>query len=96
MWDEGATHSLDFRRIEAPTVTGVFREWSAGNGTITQLSENRTPSMAPKRHHRCNLCGKDCETGAALKDHVERRHPKKDVRWWVVVEDPAKDLKFSR
>ncbi|WP_191967136.1 MULTISPECIES: hypothetical protein [Haloferax] len=48
------------------------------------------------RHHRCNLCGKDFDAGDQLKDHVKRRHPKDDVRWWVVVEDPTKDLKFSR
>ena len=53
--------------------------------------------MSPKRrHHRCNLCGHDFDTGEQLREHVERRHPKKDVRWWVVVEDPAKDLRFSR
>lgn len=51
--------------------------------------------MAPKRHHRCNLCGRDFDTESALNDHVERRHPKEDVHWWVVVEDPARDLRFS-
>ncbi|WP_410766935.1 hypothetical protein [Haloferax sp. DFSO60] len=49
-----------------------------------------------KRHHRCNLCGKDFDTGDQLNRHVEMRHPKDDVRWWVVVEDPARDLKFAR
>lgn len=39
------------------------------------------------RHHRCNICGRDFEDdGEALKEHVERRHPKEDVRWWVVAE----------
>lgn len=52
--------------------------------------------MAPKRHHRCNLCGKDFETGAELETHVERRHPKADLHWWVVVEDPEKGLQFER
>jgi len=41
----------------------------------------------PKRHHRCNRCGRDFDSGAALEDHVERRHPKGSVRWWVVVEE---------
>lgn len=48
------------------------------------------------RHHRCNLCGRDFDTGDQLREHVEKRHPKEEVRWWVVAEDPAKDLKFSR
>ncbi|RDZ52254.1 hypothetical protein C5C07_10720 [Haloferax sp. Atlit-4N] len=48
------------------------------------------------RHHRCNRCGRDFDSGERLDEHVERRHPKEDVRWWVVVEDPAKDRKFSR
>jgi hypothetical protein len=52
--------------------------------------------MPRKRRHRCNLCGKDFETGDALEDHVERRHPERDVRWWVVAEDPARELQFSR
>lgn len=51
--------------------------------------------MAPKRHHRCNLCGRDFDAEAALKEHVERRHPKADIHWWVVAEDPGRDLKFS-
>lgn len=52
--------------------------------------------MVSKRHHRCNLCGKDFETGQGLRDHVERRHPKADVHWWVVAEDPARDLRFEQ
>jgi len=52
--------------------------------------------MTSKRHHRCNLCGKDFETGEELDDHVERRHPKTDVHWWVVAEEPGRDLRFSR
>ena len=51
--------------------------------------------MPRDRHHRCNLCGKDFPTGDALEEHVERRHPKADVHWWVVAEDPARDLRFS-
>ncbi len=47
-------------------------------------------------HHRCNLCGRNFEIGETLRTHVERRHPKRDVRWWVVAENPEKDLKFSR
>lgn len=46
-------------------------------------------------HHRCNLCGKDFETGSDLEDHVERRHPKEDVRWWMVAERPNEELQFS-
>lgn len=45
--------------------------------------------MPHKKHHRCNVCGTDFEDGGELRDHVERRHPKRDVRWWVVVEDPG-------
>ncbi|USZ72222.1 hypothetical protein [Natronosalvus halobius] len=53
--------------------------------------------MSPKHHHhRCNLCGDDFDTGEQLREHVERRHPKRDVHWWVVAEDPAKELRFSR
>ncbi|SEH18122.1 hypothetical protein SAMN04487967_3654 [Natronorubrum sediminis] len=53
--------------------------------------------MSPQnRHHRCNLCGSDFDTGEQLCEHVERRHPKKDVHWWVVAEDPAKELRYSR
>ena len=53
--------------------------------------------MSPKHHHhRCNLCGDDFDTGDRLREHVERRHPKEDVHWWVVAEDPAKELRFSR
>lgn len=51
--------------------------------------------MPPKHHHRCNLCGKDFDTEADLNEHVDRRHPKADVHWWVVAEDHAKDLRFS-
>lgn len=50
--------------------------------------------MPHKKHHRCNLCGKDFEGGDQLEEHVERRHPKKDVHWWVVAEDP-RDLSFE-
>jgi hypothetical protein len=52
--------------------------------------------MARKRHHRCNLCGKDFESGDRLRDHVDRRHPKRDLHWWVVVEDPGRDLQFDQ
>jgi hypothetical protein len=52
--------------------------------------------IARKRHHRCNLCGKDFESGDRLRDHVDRRHPKRDLHWWVVVEDPERDLQFDR
>ncbi|WP_435359497.1 hypothetical protein [Haloarchaeobius sp. DFWS5] len=47
------------------------------------------------RHNRCNLCGRDFDDGGSLKDHVKKRHPKVDVRWWMVAEDPAKDLQFE-
>jgi len=52
--------------------------------------------MPSKRHHRCNLCGKDFETGEALEEHIERRHPKEDLHWWVVAEEPDRTLKFER
>jgi hypothetical protein len=52
--------------------------------------------MPSKRHHRHTLCGKDFQTGGELEDHVERRHPKADVHWWVVAEAPARDLAFER
>lgn len=52
--------------------------------------------MPSNRHHRRNLCGRDFETGEQLEDHVERRHPKTDVHWWVVAENPGTDLKFDR
>lgn len=52
--------------------------------------------MASNRHHRGNLCERDFETGEQLEPHVERRHPKADVRWWVVAENPEKDLQFTR
>lgn len=45
--------------------------------------------MPREKRHRFNLCGTDFETQADLEGHVERRHPKRDVRWWVVVEDPS-------
>ncbi|MFB6160859.1 MAG: C2H2-type zinc finger protein [Haloferacaceae archaeon] len=51
--------------------------------------------MGSKRHHRCNLCGKDFETGEKLEDHLDRRHPKEDVHWWVVAERPDRDLQFE-
>ena len=51
--------------------------------------------MPSKRHHRCNLCGRDFDTGQDLETHVRTRHPKADVRWWVVAEDPAKELRFG-
>ncbi|WP_276280402.1 hypothetical protein [Halorussus caseinilyticus] len=50
--------------------------------------------MPHKKHHRCNRCGKDFETGRELEEHVERRHPKEDLHWWVVAEDP-RDLPFE-
>lgn len=52
--------------------------------------------MVTKRHNRCNLCGRDFETPDELSDHVERRHPKADVHWWVVAEDAGRDLAFER
>ena len=52
--------------------------------------------MVSKSHHRCNLCGKDFETGEELRDHVDRRHPTADVHWWVVAEEPERGLKFER
>lgn len=56
----------------------------------------RKPHMVSKRHHRCNLCGKDFERGSQLQEHVERRHPKTDVHWWVVAETPDGDLRYTR
>jgi hypothetical protein len=50
--------------------------------------------MPHKKHHRCNLCGKDFETGDELDEHVERKHPKADVHRWVVAEDP-RNLSFE-
>ncbi|WP_202935032.1 hypothetical protein [Halorussus amylolyticus] len=50
--------------------------------------------MPHKKHHRCNLCGKDFESGGDLEDHIERRHPDRDLHWWVVAEDP-RDLPFE-
>lgn len=58
---------------------------------------HRDTVLSPKHHHHCcNLCGSDFDTGTQLHEHVERRHPKQDVQWWVVAEDPAKELRFSR
>jgi len=51
-------------------------------------------TMPHKKHHRCNLCGKDFETGDELDEHVERKHPKADVHRWVVAEDP-RNLSFE-
>ncbi|MFB6155353.1 MAG: hypothetical protein ABEJ22_05610 [Haloferacaceae archaeon] len=48
----------------------------------------------PRRHHRCNLCGKDFDEEAQLREHMERRHPKEDYHWWIVAEDPEKGLQF--
>jgi len=42
-----------------------------------------------EKRHRCNICGKDFDDGETLRDHVKRRHPKEDVRWWVVAEEPG-------
>ena len=39
-------------------------------------------------HYRCNLCGRDFDEHEQLKDHTERRHPKADLHWWVVAEEP--------
>ena len=51
--------------------------------------------ISPEHHrHRCNLCGRDFDTGGQLREHVERQHPKRDVQWWVVAEDPDRDLQF--
>jgi hypothetical protein len=47
-----------------------------------------------KRHHRCNLCGKEFDTEKQLRDHLKRRHPKEDYHWWVVAEDPEEGLRF--
>lgn len=44
--------------------------------------------MARKRH-RCTLCGREFERGSQLREHVARRHPKREHRWWTVAEDPA-------
>ena len=51
--------------------------------------------MPADRHHRYNLCGKDFPTEHDLEEHIERRHPKEDVHWWVVAETPERDLRFS-
>jgi len=48
--------------------------------------------MVAKRHHRCNLCGKDFDSGEALRDHLERRHPEEDIHLWEVAEIAARDL----
>ncbi|MFB6069679.1 MAG: C2H2-type zinc finger protein [Halanaeroarchaeum sp.] len=47
-----------------------------------------------EHHHRCTICGRDFESGQQLREHVERRHPKEDVHWWVVAED-ATGLRFE-
>ena len=52
--------------------------------------------MPHKKHRRCNLCGRDFDSRTELEEHVERRHPREDVHWWVVAEDPGRDLRFSR
>lgn len=36
-------------------------------------------SMPHEKHHQCNFCRKEFESGDELEEHVERRHPKKDV-----------------
>jgi transcriptional regulator NrdR family protein len=52
--------------------------------------------MPSNRRHRCNLCGREFSSFEQIRTHVERRHPKVDVRWWVVAEDPERELPFSR
>ena len=53
--------------------------------------------LSPEHHHhRCNLCGSDVPTGDQLCEHVERRHATQDVDWWVVAEEPGKELRFNR
>jgi hypothetical protein len=49
--------------------------------------------MPHDRHHRCNLCGEDFPTERAMEEHVDRRHPKEDVHWWVIADDG--DLPFE-
>ncbi|WP_254536990.1 hypothetical protein [Halomarina litorea] len=51
--------------------------------------------MTGKHHYRCNLCGKDVDSRAVLDRHHERRHPKADVRWWMVAERPDVELPFE-
>ncbi|WP_254526073.1 hypothetical protein [Natrinema caseinilyticum] len=90
---------LQFDRL-AVWLTRTFSRHPSNRHHLTpriHWDGGRTHVMSPQHHHhRCNLCGKDFDTGERLRDHVERRHPKKDVNWWVVAEDPAKDLRFSR
>ena len=43
------------------------------------------------RHHCCNICGRDFDTELHLEAHVDRRHAKSDIGWWVVVDDPGSD-----
>lgn len=70
--------------------------FSAHAGEYTAGAEKRLRSLAVRvpvprhQHFRCNLCGKDGFTDRAdLESHVERRHPKADVHWWVVAEDSS-------
>jgi hypothetical protein len=51
--------------------------------------------MPHHQHHRCDFCGDDFGSRKKLEEHVERRHPDKDVHWWVVAED-TDELPFSR
>lgn len=53
------------------------------------------PTPMAKRRYRCNLCGKDFDRKDVLDDHLERRHPKADVHWWVVAERPDVELPFE-
>jgi len=79
----------------------IWRRLSRGEATDETLPprvgrDGRRDQLisSAHHHHRCNICGDDYETGALLREHVERSHPSVDVTWWIVAESPESVPRF--
>mgnify|MGYP006876428746 CR=1 FL=1 len=62
---------------------------------LDRATQSLTVRTEERRYGKKMVVVEGFETGSDLEDHVERRHPKEDVRWWMVAERPNEELQFS-
>ncbi|MFC6764741.1 hypothetical protein [Natrinema soli] len=88
---------LHFDRLALRIRSGLSRGGSTDDALPPRMySDGRRDRLfsPTHHHHRCNICGDDYETGALLREHVERSHSSVDVTWWIVAESPESVPRF--
>jgi hypothetical protein len=89
---------LHFDRLALRIRGGLSRGGSTDDALLPRMYSDRRRDrlFSPTHHHhRCNICGDDYETGALLREHIERSHSSVDVTWWIVAESPESVPRFS-